>query len=422
MPTKKTATRKSGTSKAATENTNDYASTGAAPRKVRAREETAKTRSPRRSKSPSAQPVEELVATVVAVEDVGSVEGTSADEVDAFEIDYLTDDLDSPETDETAEEEEIQLATQLAVDVDEEEDFTEADVEAVDYHSRNVTFAHRRAELKARIATLNKISADKRTVEQSVELSRTHSMLDDATREMVEANYGLVRQYVRRFTSNTSQANSEDFESAGILGLVKAIDSYDPEQGKFASWAWKQITREVLKAVHSFEFPHLTPGDFEQRPHVLAAQRKLSGPENSRTETPRPNAVSVAAEAKTTVATATRIMDAQRHDSLSTPVGEDGDSEMGEFLPDPGPSVEDVVVDKLSRQVLDIAGLACLDPRERLVLTRRFGLDCEREQKLNSIGRSLNLSREAVRQIEGKAMAKIMHPLTLRILLRQGRA
>jgi len=75
-------------------------------------------------------------------------------------------------------------------------------------------------------------------------------------RQIVDLNFGLVRNYAKRFTQNASHDDVQDFEGAGALGMMKAIDSYDPSRGPFASWAYKPILREVHRAVRDATLQH----------------------------------------------------------------------------------------------------------------------------------------------------------------------
>ena len=249
------------------------------------------------------------------------------------------------------------------------------------------------------------------------EAERKKRRLDDITTEIIRFNYGLVRSYVKKFTSNTSREDSADFEAAAIVGLMRAIDSFDIDKGRFGSWAYKPIVREVLRAVRDADHPNMNPGDFERRPDILRALAGLQEGDDDY----NPSFAEIAAEAGVTIEQVGRVLDAPHLDSLSTPVGDDGDASLGDLIEDRHHDVEGAVMSALTISALDDYGLKVLDSRELLVLARRFGLDCEPEQKLAGIGAMLGLSREAVRQVEAKALAKIQHPVVLRKIQRQGR-
>jgi DNA-directed RNA polymerase sigma subunit (sigma70/sigma32) len=128
----------------------------------------------------------------------------------------------------------------------------------------------------------------------------------------------------------------------------------------------------------------------------------------------------VAAHAKVTIDQAKRILHAPRLDSLSTPIG-DGTSTVADLIEDTNYSVEDTVLSTMVMHDIETYGLSQLDPRELYVIVRRMGLDREPKQRLSAIGEVLGLSREAVRKIESKARGKLIHPVVLRKMVREGR-
>lgn len=271
-----------------------------------------------------------------------------------------------------------------------------------------------RIEIKKRI---DKLEASKNKAAKRRELSRAKRDYEDLTMRIVEANYGLLRKYVKLFTGSASREDARDFEAAGRLGLMRAIDNYDPYRGSFAQWAFKPIQREVLRAVHSADHNNMNPGDFERRPEILRALKKLQG-EN---EEVKPTEAQVAAEAGVTIEQVKRVLHAPRMDSLHTPVGDADGAVLSDLIEDKGGNLEDAVISAIGVESLTNYGLSALDAREYFVLSRRLGLDCEPEQRLSAIGEMLKLSREAVRQIEAKAIAKMSHPVLLRLLVRNGK-
>lgn len=270
-------------------------------------------------------------------------------------------------------------------------------------------FARRRALLD-RIAELRaKADAGGLDMLSELALRRAERELEDLVQEIVNANYGLVRRYVALFTSKSNE-HSEDFESAGKVGLLWAISSYDPSRGPFASWAFKPIQREVLRAVRDADHPNLNPGDFEKRPIILAAERALleeNGPDA------RVDYVDIADRAGVSEAQVRRVLAPPRLDSLQTPIGRPGEDEGAweERLADPGLSIEEEVMRRFHLRAVQRYGLPSLDSRELYVLTRRFGLDGGPQLSLRVIGDHLGLSREGVRQIQQKALAKLNRPV-----------
>ncbi|MBO2465312.1 sigma-70 family RNA polymerase sigma factor [Actinomadura violacea] len=281
---------------------------------------------------------------------------------------------------------------------------------ADEFRTRNNALFARRKELLERIGALRaRIDANAADMLCELALRRAERDLENLTHEIVVANYGLVRRYVAMFTARSTEHN-EDFESAGKVGLLWAISSYDPARGPFASWAFKPIQREVLRAVRDADHPNLNLGDFEKRPAILAAEQAFL--EDSQPDA-RLDYTDIARRAGVTEAQVRRVLDAPRLDSLQAPAGtQDGDTVPWEDrLADPSLSLEEEVLLRFHLGTVVAEGLPTLDPRERYVLTRRFGLDGEPEQSLRAIGEQLGLSREGVRQIQQKALAKLNEPI-----------
>ncbi|GAA2404359.1 sigma-70 family RNA polymerase sigma factor [Actinomadura vinacea] len=279
---------------------------------------------------------------------------------------------------------------------------------AKEFRTRNDELFARRKELQEQLAVLRaKADAGELDTLSEPALRRAERQFEDVTLEILNVNFGLVRRYVAMFTSRSSK-HIEDFESAGKVGLLWAISSYDPKRGPFAGWAFKPIQREVLRAVRDADHPNLNPGDFEKRPAILAAERAFL--EEAGPDAPVDHA-DVARRAGVTEAQVLRVLDAPRLDSLQTPAPGEDETSWEERLPALSPGVEEEVLLQFDLRAIGGRGLPSLDPRERYVLTRRFGLDGEPEQSLRVIGERLGLSREGVRQIQQKALAKLAGPL-----------
>jgi len=284
-----------------------------------------------------------------------------------------------------------------------------------DYGDRNVELFLERRALQDQLA------ASQEGVERPVErreVARLGRRLEDVTTEIVRFNTGLVRSYCRRFTSNSSRGDSADFEAAGMLGLMRAIDSFDPEQGRFGHWAYKPIQREVLRAVRDADHPNLNLGDFERRPEILRAFRHLQGDD----ERFVPSYEDVATLVGVTVDQVRRVLSPPRLESVDQPIGSDDSLTLGDIVESKDAGPDEVVSASLTLTALKEFGIAALDHRELYVVVRRMGLDGEPEEKLADIGETLGLSREAVRQIEAKAIAKMQHPMVLRRIQRLGRS
>lgn len=292
------------------------------------------------------------------------------------------------------------------------------EVKSFDYNEQNTQLFVKRIKLKETISELELLNEGQDLdFTQKRKLNRLKNELDATNTSLIELNYGLVLTYVKKFTANTTREESRDFEGAAVVGLMRAIHTYDPEKGRFSTWAYKPIQREVLRAVRDADYPNMNPGDFEKRPDILKAKAELQ----NGNDTYEPSDEEIAVLAHTTVEQVKRVLDAPNLESLSKPMGEDGESHLSDFLEDPSLALEDTVLAQRDVEDLEKYGLSCLDEREHFVIVRRYGLDCEPEQRLSAIGDLLGLSREAVRQVEAKALAKLNHPTVLRKLVRHGR-
>jgi RNA polymerase primary sigma factor/RNA polymerase nonessential primary-like sigma factor len=284
------------------------------------------------------------------------------------------------------------------------------------WNDKNRELFLERIRIADELALLEAVVPEERTLRMRQKIARLRQEHNDITYKIYYDNYGLLRNYVRKFSQNASREDIADFEGAATVGLMRAITSYDPSKGRFAQWAFKPMQREVLRAVHSADHPNMNAGDFEKRPDILRAMRQLQNGD----ESARPSMEAIAAEAGVTVDQTKRVLQAPHLESIYTPMG-DGTTTLGEMLSDETESLEDNVITRLGIKDLENFGLKELDPRELFVIIRRQGLDCEPKQRLNSIGATLGLSREAVRQIESRARGKLAHPVILRKLARQGR-
>lgn len=280
-----------------------------------------------------------------------------------------------------------------------------------DFVDGNSALFQRRRELQQQLAELDHAIAGNRAA------YRLRRSIEDVTAEIVQFNLGLVRSYCKRFTANSTRDDSADFEAAGLLGLMRAIDSFDPEQGRFGQWAFKPIQREVLRAVRDADHPNVNLGDFERRPEILRAFRHLQGEDDRY----NPSHAEVATVVGATIDQVRRVLVPPKLESVDQSAGDHNDVTLGDTIESTTPGPETVVVSSMMLPALRTHGLAALDPRELFVIVRRFGLDGEPPEKLAGIGETLGLSREAVRQIEAKAVAKIQHPMVLRKIQRHGR-
>ena len=244
----------------------------------------------------------------------------------------------------------------------------------------------------------------------------SRNQLEYVTELLILFNHGLALKYARKFTSNTSREDSSDMQAAANLGLMRAIATYDPDLGLFGSWAFKPVQRDTLKAVRDVDFANMTHGDFERRPLILRSLEKLSEADPDHT----PSFEAIAQDVGCTVELVGRVLAAPHLDSIHNTVGDEGDTELGDLLPDSGPAVDDTVISQLEIDALRTYGLPMLEPKERYIIVRRFGLHGEPCEALSDIGRDLGLSRESVRQNANKALGRLLHPMVLGAIVRGG--
>lgn len=285
-----------------------------------------------------------------------------------------------------------------------------------EYNTENQKLFAQRLLLSTSLEKLTKKPSQAASVKRKVAQIRRDLERVDAS--IITLNYGLVINYVKKFTASSSRDDSKDFEGAAVVGLMRAVSTYNPKYGsKFSTWAYKPIQRECLKAVREADFKQINPGDFEKRPDILKAAKKVALTNKSFTI----DYQAIATISGASVDAVKRVLHAPVIESMSKPLGTEGDGELSDTIIDTSTSVEDTVLNAQQVVSLENYGLASLDEREFFVICRRFGLDGEPSQRLSAIGNLLKLSREAVRQIESKALSKLNHPVVRRKLVRYGK-
>ena len=245
------------------------------------------------------------------------------------------------------------------------------------------------------------------TPDEEVELAERMSEGDPyARKRLSEANLRLVVSIAKRYVGRGMQFL--DLIQEGNLGLIKAVEKFDHTKGfKFSTyatwWIRQAITRAIADQARTIRIPVHMVETINKVKKVSSQLLHQNGHE--------PTAEEIAAELDMPVEKVREIMRvAQEPVSLETPIGEEEDSHLGDFIPDDdAPAPADAASHTLLKeQLADV--LKTLTPREEKVLRLRFGLEDGRSRTLEEVGKEFNVTRERIRQIEAKALRKLRHP------------
>ncbi|MBO4696790.1 MAG: RNA polymerase sigma factor RpoD [Lachnospiraceae bacterium] len=245
------------------------------------------------------------------------------------------------------------------------------------------------------------------TAEEEKELSKRMEDGDEAAKKRLsEANLRLVVSIAKRYVGRGMQFL--DLIQEGNLGLIKAVEKYDYKKGfKFSTyatwWIRQAITRAIADQARTIRIPvHMV----ETINRLIRVQRQLLQDYGR-----EPSPEEIAKEMKIPVERVLEIQKiSQEPVSLETPIGEEEDSHLGDFLPDdhlPMPA-DAASYSMLRDQLYEV--LETLSDREQKVIRLRFGLDDGRQRTLEEVGKEFEVTRERIRQIEAKALRKLRHP------------
>ena len=324
----------------------------------------------------------------------------AGEELSSEKLDYIYDFLESKKIDVMRMSMDEDTDSELFLDEDPEE---EVDVEHIDLSVPDGIGLD--DPIRMYLKEIGKVPL--LSTEEEIELAKRIELGDEeAKRTLAESNLRLVVSIAKRYMGRGMQFL--DLIQEGNLGLIKAVEKFEYKKGykfsTYATWGIRQaITRAIADQARTIRIPvHMV----ETINRLIRTQRQLV---QTLGREPSPEAVAAAMEIP--VERVREVMKISMDPvSLETPIGEEEDSHLGDFIQDEQVMVPaDAATYTLLREQLTEV-LETLTEREQKVLRLRFGLDDGRPRTLEEVGRDFNVTRERIRQIEAKALRKLRHP------------
>lgn len=319
------------------------------------------------------------------------------DEIDEFFNEALSKGIDIFETVSTREEEDAKKTA--------EEMEREIEQLIVSRHGESLD------PIKKYLKEIGKTSLLK--FEEEIDLAKKYAKGDlKAKEKLIKANLRLVVSIAKKYLGR--RLSFLDLIQEGNKGLIRGVEKYDWKRGfKFSTyatwWIRQAITRAIADQSRTIRIPvHMV----DQINRFYKTQRRLTQKLGR-----EPQVKEIAKEMQITIDEVENLMRiSQQPKSLSTPIGDDKETTLEQFITD---TTQPSLYDKVSKELLkDALGkvLETLSPRERKVLIMRFGLENSKPKTLEEVGREFKVTRERIRQIEAKAIRKLKHPTRARKL------